>query len=282
MLGEASEPALVLLGPPGCGKSTLLRRIELELDLAVDALRAGGAETRPLSFFVPLNRYRPLRPGETLPTPRDWLAQEWERRSPQLPALGDLLPSGRLVLLLDAVNEIPHTDEADYRECIGFWRDFLADLPAGTRALFSCRSLDYSASLSTGELPVPHVRTEPLGDDQVEEFLSVYDAQQGDELLRAGVSLQALEVQWEDVFYVHQLLQEYFAGRAVADKAQPELVAGAWRADEMVPSLPPTCWRGWPTPTRCRPRRPLAGRKPSCSPPRWRRPPMPSSAPCWR
>jgi ABC-type cobalamin/Fe3+-siderophores transport system ATPase subunit len=36
VLGQASEPALVLLGPPGCGKSTLLRR--LELDLAVDAL----------------------------------------------------------------------------------------------------------------------------------------------------------------------------------------------------------------------------------------------------
>jgi hypothetical protein len=36
LLDAASDPALVLLGPPGCGKSTLLRRPEL--DLAVAAL----------------------------------------------------------------------------------------------------------------------------------------------------------------------------------------------------------------------------------------------------
>ncbi len=367
VLTELSEPALVLLGPPGCGKSTLLRR--LELDLAVDALHAGEAEPGCLSFFVPLNRYRPARSGEALPTPMEWLAQEWARRYPKLPAFDEVLHAGRFILLLDAVNELPHSDEADYRERIHCWRDFVAELPAGTRVLFSCRSLDYSASLSTPKLSVPHVRIERLSDHQVEKFLTLHDskhgpalwrqlrgtpqldlfrslfflklllaqageggpalsgraalfsgfvrqalqreiasgnplfrpgallgrrdheriircqwrnaidlpvrgpllpalcqlafalqarrvpgevsrvrvpyddalellrAQPGDDLLHAGVALQVLEVQWDDVLYVHQLLQEYFAARVLAGKPQPKLVASAWRTDELSPTL---------------------------------------------
>jgi formylglycine-generating enzyme required for sulfatase activity len=372
ILAESDDTALVLLGPPGCGKSTLLRR--LGLDLAVDALRAPAGEATRIGFFVPLNRYRPAQPGEPLPLPRAWLAQEWGRRAPQLPEFDRLLQDGQFVLLLDAVNELPHTDEADYRERIRLWRDFIGELPAGTRVLFSCRSLDYSASLSRTDLPVPHVRIEPLSDPQVEEFLAVYDgehgpglwqqlrgrpqldlfrspfylrlllaqagnggpalagkaalftgfvrqallreveaehplfrpaflldqsdhkrivqhswrnavdlpvrgpllpalsrlahglqarrapgeasrlrvpwddalellngthhAQLGEPLLYAGVALQVLEEQWGDVFFVHQLLQEYFAARQLAGKPQPELAATAWRADEMSPSLP--------------------------------------------
>ncbi len=370
VLAEASDAALVLLGPPGCGKSTLLRRLELRL--ALDALRAGEADPARFSFFVQLSRYRPPRPDEALPTPHEWLAREWAHRQPQLPAFAELLASGRLVLLLDAVNEIPHTDEADYRERIALWRDFLAELAhrgAGTRALFSCRSLDYSASLSTPELPVPHVRIEALSDTQVEQFLALYSAERGpalwrqlrgtpqldlfrspfylklllaqagdgrpalhgraalfsgfvrqalareieagnplfrpgglldrrdcerviqhawrnanelpergpllpalarlahalqarrapgqasrvrapyddalallggscaEDLLHAGVALQVLEVQFDDVFFVHQLLQEYFAARAIASQAPPQLVATAWRAAEISPSL---------------------------------------------
>lgn len=57
VLTHASEPALVVLGPPGCGKSTLLRR--LELDLSLDALRT-PSDDAVLSFFLP-----PLSPPAT-------------------------------------------------------------------------------------------------------------------------------------------------------------------------------------------------------------------------
>jgi formylglycine-generating enzyme required for sulfatase activity len=379
VLAEVREPALVLLGPPGCGKSTLLRR--LELDISVDALRSASAGA-PVSVFLPLNRYRPARPGEALPAPEEWLAREWAGRYPRLPAFTDLLRTGRLVLLLDAVNEMPHAGDADYRDRIALWRNFLADLAhrgPGTRAVFSCRSLDYSAPLSAPELPVPHVRIEQLADEQVAEFLALHSPEQGpslwrqlrgtpqldlfrspfylklllaqadggappaghaalftgflrqalareiengnrlflldpilqrrdreqilrrewrgpydlpargrlvpalcdlafglqqrrgagevsrvrareeealalvgggehaDDLLHAGVDLQALERQWDDVFFTHQLQQEYFAARAVAWPAshshtsgaspRPELVRTAWRSADMSPSL---------------------------------------------
>jgi hypothetical protein len=365
---QRSEPALVLLGPPGCGKSTLLRR--LELDLALDALRAGEPEADAAEL---LRAAQPLSPG----APRRGAADAARLAGagmgaalPQLPALGELLQR-RLVLLLDAVNELPHSDEADYRERIALWRDFVAELPAGTRVLFSCRSLDYSASLSTPEAAGAARAHRAARRRQVEQFLTLHDAdgpgavaataryaaarplplavlpqaaarpgrrrpgrpagpggavhrlrppgaaardrppaircfaparcstgattnasssrlaqrhrpaisaaaaagarparlraagaararrsvararavrrrartarargtQHGDDLLHAGVALQVLEVQWDDVLYVHQLLQEYFAARALAAKAQPELVASAWRADAMAPSL---------------------------------------------
>ncbi|HNK04716.1 MAG TPA: SUMF1/EgtB/PvdO family nonheme iron enzyme, partial [Accumulibacter sp.] len=403
MLAAAVDaPALVVLGPPGCGKSTLLRR--LELDLAYDALRAaegkgkgqgegegqgtgegtgegtgaaravgGVAADGWVSFFVPLNRYRPARAGEALPSPDDWLAAEWERRTPHLPPLADFLRRGRALLLLDAVNEIPHSDAADYAQRIDLWRDFLARLPHGVRAIFSCRRLDYSASLSTPERSVPHVRIEQLADRQVEDFLAAYSpthgadlwsqlrgtpqldlfrspfylrlliAQAGEggpplrgraalftgfvrqallreieagnrlfrpgylldardhahivrrewrnalelptrgpllpalsrlahalqahrapgqasrvrvpwddacellsasgggvpaaELLCAGSALQVLEEQWDDLLYVHQLLQEYFAARWLAAHPQAELAASEWRAATISPSL---------------------------------------------
>lgn len=145
------QPALVLLGPPGCGKSNLLRR--LELDLGVAALRQPGADA-PVSLFLPFSRYRPPEEGIPLPSPQAWLEQEWANLDPggHLPRLGDLLNSGRLVLLLDAINEIPYGSEEDYRRLIARWRDWLAQMARtcpGVRAVLSCRSLDYSATLST-------------------------------------------------------------------------------------------------------------------------------------
>jgi hypothetical protein len=228
LLHEASDPALVLLGPPGCGKSTLLRR--LELDLAFETLGAAPRERAPLSFFLPLNRHRPARAGEPLPLPEDWLAQEWARRHPRLPPLRDLLHAGELVLLLDAVNEIPHTDEADYRARIGLWRDYLVDLARsspGTRVLFSCRSLDYSASLSTPELSVPHVRIESLSDPQVEQFLTLYSPEHGPALWAQLRGTPQLDL-FRSPFYLRLLLAQADADerRSVAvRRSSPALCA---------------------------------------------------------
>ena len=175
VLDQVPNPAIVVLGPPGSGKSTLLRHYELDsAKAALEALNseadAGGL---PLTFFLPLNSYKPARSGDPLPLPRDWLAERWKVPGSELPLLDNLLRERRLILLLDALNEIP----AARAEAIQLWKDFLGELARdypGNRVIFSCRSLDYSAPLSSKDLPVPQVRIEPLSDRQVQQFLEAY------------------------------------------------------------------------------------------------------------
>ncbi len=192
LLDDVDEPALVLLGPPGSGKSTLLRR--LETDMAIAALR--GTDDR-VTFLVSLNGYRPsaARPGEG--GPLDWLTARWKARYPLLPDLTELMRQGCLVLLADGLNEMPHADAADYRRRIGQWREFLQSHfvgGAGNRAIFSCRSLDYSAPLSSAELPVPQVRIEPMTDGQVRTFLAVHVPGQAESVWRALAGTAQLDL----------------------------------------------------------------------------------------
>jgi formylglycine-generating enzyme required for sulfatase activity len=129
-----------------------------------------------------LNQYQPARPGDPLPAPRDWLAERWVRRFPGLPSLDDWLRTGKGILLLDELNEMPSAGQ----EAIGLWKEFLLEMAQtcpGSRFIFSCRSLDYSSSLSSKDLTVPHVRIESLSDTQVEHFLQVYSPH-GDTLWR--------------------------------------------------------------------------------------------------
>jgi len=391
LLSNVPDPALVLLGSPGSGKSTLLRRFEL--DTAIASLQSPSSAERerdrrgrsphqgegaegPLTYFLPLNQYRQPSPGHPLPPPKAWLSERWSARHPHLPPFADMLATGRLTLLLDALNETPHATDGEYRERVALWKQFViqtvGDHP-GTRILFSCRSLDYSAPLSTPELRVPQITIEPLSDAQVEAFLTAYvpaqagwiwaslkdspqlaavrtpyflkllvdqveatgdmptgpaalftgfvrqalqreierdnplfqpdtlltardwrraaggsgwrtawelpergvlipklealaygmqaragvgatsqvridydsaldllDHPRDQDIVRAGLDLAVLDedVGREEITYFHQLIQEYFAARALAEAPNPELVRAAWRAAEIRPSVP--------------------------------------------
>lgn len=190
LLSSVRDPALVVLGPPGSGKSTLLRH--LELNTALRGLRDRDEASR-VPFFVPLNHFRPPRAGEGLPSPLDWLETQWARRSPELPELRPMLDAGRVLLLLDALNEMPTSDERAFFDAVRLWKEALHEIAqrsVDNRVVFSCRSLDYSASLSTPALRVPQVRIEALTDLQVRDFLRAYSPVHGDEivaqLLRTG------------------------------------------------------------------------------------------------
>ena len=173
VLAAVPDPALVLLGPPGSGKSTLLRHFELDNAQAVLAASAADNPTHvPVTFFIALNGYG-THGADPPPRPHDWLLERWAAQYPDLPPLDALLRERRVTLLLDALNEMPQAGP----EPLQRWKAFLADLTQrhpGNRVIFSCRSLDYSATLSSPDLPVPQVRIEALSNDQIQEFLALY------------------------------------------------------------------------------------------------------------
>lgn len=174
LVGRVTDPALVVLGPPGSGKSTLLRRVEL--DTALAALRSEREDDR-ITFYAELNHFKPAHPGDPLPAPQAWLEQIWAARFPDLPGLDTWLGAGRATLLLDGLNEMPATEESEFHDAIRLWKNFIhhtIQRAPSNRILFSCRSLDYSAPLSTPELRVPQVRIEPMSDAQVREFIRLY------------------------------------------------------------------------------------------------------------
>ncbi len=169
VLAHAADPALVLLGAPGSGKSTLLRRFQL--DHSIDRLRDS---TEVVTFLVQLNGYRAPSSG-MLTNPREWLSSRWRERYPALPPLDSFLKAGRVVLLLDGINEMPHISVADYHARVGLWRSFMQEAAlTGNRFVFTCRSLDYSASLSSAELRVPQIEVQPMNAEQMRDFLRAY------------------------------------------------------------------------------------------------------------
>lgn len=166
--------ALVLIGAPGSGKSTLLRR--LQLDHSQDRLDDGGEQ---LSFFVALNEHK----GEQ--SPHEWLAKVWADCYPLMPKLEKLLQTGRMLLLLDALNEM-QPRQGSYAELIAEWKAFVQQTArAGNRLVFSCRSRDIGAAqLGSKELPVPLVDVQPMTGDQMQEFLKAYAPEHQDRIWR--------------------------------------------------------------------------------------------------
>jgi formylglycine-generating enzyme required for sulfatase activity len=216
VLAKVLDLALVLLGPPGSGKSTLLRHFELDNARAVLAGQSQiGWKNAPLTFFVPLNDYRAQRPEEPPPLPKAWLTERWAGQYPELPSLDTLLRDKRITLLLDALNEIPYPGD----EPVRLWKDFVRmlkrDFP-GNRVIFSCRSLDYSAPLSSTDLPVPQVRIEPLADPQVKRFIELYCPEHADTLWRNLAGSPQLEL----------LRSPYYLTLLVAQTTTGEIPAG--------------------------------------------------------
>src|SRR5712691_10946823 len=72
-----------------------------------------------------------------------------------------------------------------------------------------------------------------------DEVLTPLDHPRAEDILKGGAALGVLEEDRgrDEVLYVHQLFQEYYAARQLARAPQAELVQQEWRADCVVPSL---------------------------------------------
>ena len=146
--------------PPCCGGCRWTRRAT-----------AGATAVKPFRFSSRSTNIRATR----LQSRASGWRSEWRQRYPQLPGFDDLLNARRLLLLLDALNEMPHRDNAEYRSRVDKWRAFLSRHfeAYGNRAVITCRSLDYSVSLSSEDAPAQQVNVKPLSHDQTHQFLQL-------------------------------------------------------------------------------------------------------------
>jgi formylglycine-generating enzyme required for sulfatase activity len=158
------DPVLVLLGKPGSGKSTLLRH--LEMDLSADQMREDSDQ---VTFFIQLNEYTPGR------DPRAWLIERWAANPFKIGSLDVYLNQHRVLLFLDALNEVPHGSMKEYDQIAAEWRRFAQQATGhGNRIIFSCRERDYGGRLSAKELRVPQVEVQPMDPSQIQGFLDKY------------------------------------------------------------------------------------------------------------
>ncbi len=213
----AKDPVIVVTGAPGSGKSTLLRR--LELDLASMTLRSGNPQ-EPQTIFLSLNAFG-QRKGE-IPDPAIWVAAHWARMTDGLPGFDTLLRHP-LILLLDGLNEMPHTGREDYDDRLAVWKTFLDRLVRDhphIRVVFSCRTLDYGSKLTTKDLPrVPQVEITPLTNMQVQNFLEIYSPQNAQVIWNQLKDSSQLDL-YRSPYYLTLLIKQTSDGKIPEGRAE--------------------------------------------------------------
>jgi HEAT repeat protein len=152
---------VLLAGKPGSGKSTVLERFRWEL-----AREALDEADRPIPVLVQLRSDRSIL---------DAICAEFRRAKLRVSAeeVDDLLLDGKLLLLLDGVNEIPSQQR---RQELQLFRDENSDTPM----IFTTRDLALGGSLRIEKQLEMCALTEP----QMRDFVSKYLPQHGDLLLQ--------------------------------------------------------------------------------------------------
>ncbi len=198
------HPRLVVLGDPGSGKTTTLWRLTYDL-----AVRAQADADAPLPLFVPLGGYT----GDEAPS--DYAAESFGDLAPYL---SDYLQEQRVVLLLDALNEMP---QADYKARVGHIQALLDKHPA-VSAVVTCRELDYVETLNLAKLEI-----KPLDVDHQRAYVHRYLGEQdgerlfwqlagGDQILEMWNGWQAAGGTWEQFWTADDIPGDVYNRTSVA------------------------------------------------------------------
>ena len=165
---------LILLGDPGAGKTTTLWR--LMFDYATRAQSPNSPITQ-LPILISLGRYDGtspildfLRAELVLQSKADTLGNAYPAHRKLAAHLDEYIDNGRLMLLFDALNEMP---QAHYSDSVHRLEQF-RDTHRGNRIIFTCRALDY-----TTKLDLPEATIQELDEDAQRDFLTAYFADAG-------------------------------------------------------------------------------------------------------
>ena len=245
MAHQPDDLAMVLLGPPGCGKSTLLKHLAYQVCYQVFCSEQDNSDNEPKSvqtgsvpdfipFYVELNQFPPTNEAQGT-DPLEWLKKRWKKENPELPELETLLQQQRVLLLLDALNEMRCGHEKQYRALIQQWKTTLKKLNEQypqTRVMFSCRSLDYSANLSDFEnLPVPQIQFADMSEEKVKEYLKNYLPDHWQVLYKQLQTATGLSIE-KTPFYLNLAIEQFEVLGQTAP-GQSALIAGMiWLALE--------------------------------------------------
>ncbi len=173
LTANPSVGAWVLVGDPGGGKSTLLQQHEMQTArAALRALHQAIQNTGKLPELCIWQRLADF--PHAAAEPQAWLNEQWAKQYPQLPSLADLSKKFRLRYLLDGVNEIKAPNAAAYSQAVSCWADWAAALNQGgslhAAPLFSVRTLEYSAPLTSPTLQVVQARLNRWTPAQMQQY----------------------------------------------------------------------------------------------------------------
>ncbi|MFE2549499.1 NACHT domain-containing protein [Streptomyces sp. NPDC059355] len=164
-LGAA--PRALLRGPAGSGKSTVVQYLALN-----SARRSFGPELAELNTCVPfVLRLRSFHSSNTLPVPEDWLrASGIPLRAPD-GWTHDLLASGRALVLIDGVDEMPRR----LRKRTGEWLRSLVTAFPDARYVVTTRPSAVPEDWLAGQGFVPHALL-PMERADVRAFITHWHA----------------------------------------------------------------------------------------------------------
>ncbi len=158
------EKFLMVLGGPGIGKSTFLRKVGLEALKSKDVNHTGRprSQYQPncVPVFLPLQQFK-----STERTIEQRIAEEFDTCGfPEPEAVTQaLLKKGRLLVLLDGLDEVPADQESAVIEQI---RDFV-DRYSNNRFIVSCRVAAYKGGFPRFK----DVAMAEFEDEQIEQFI---------------------------------------------------------------------------------------------------------------